>query len=136
MCISLGETITLGQTITFNASCRQQLRGNLHPQLVCANGLPRLMHGMSNRIACDVTHGHGDFTFPTTTSKYPTADTQNCPAAISAGLQGASSAAAGDLTVATGTQHLPLEIGGGKKIGGSAAVTGVLVLLSLLRVQG
>ena len=70
------------------------------------------------------------FTCLATASKYSTADTQERHAAISAGLDGASSAAAGDLTAATGTQHLPLEIGAGGKIGGSAAVTGVHVLVS------
>ena len=114
----------MGCAITLNALCRQQLRGNLHPQLVCAKMLPRLMRGLKYNFK------HVMSTCPTMTSNYPTADMQERHAAISAGLQGASSAAAGDLTVATGTQHLPLEIGGGKKIGGSAAVTGVLVLLS------
>ena len=69
-------------------------------------------------------------TCPVMTSRYATADMREHHAAISAGLDGASSAAAGDLTVATGTQHLPLEIGAGGKIGGSAAATGVHVLLS------
>ena len=109
--------------LTISALCRQQLPGNLHPQLVCAKLLPRL-------VCVGITFQAVMFACLMTTSNYLTADTQERHAAISAGLHGASSAAAGDLTVATGTQHLPLEIGAGGKIGGSAAVTGVRVLLS------
>lgn len=47
-----------------------------------------------------------------------------CIAAIAAGLQGASSAAAGDLTLKTGTQYIPIEIGAGIAAGGSAALSG------------
>ena len=49
---------------------------------------------------------------------------KSASAAISAGLEGASSSAAGDLVTKTGTQHIPIIEGAGPVIGGSAAVTG------------